>query len=84
MILKTGYESNTMKKTLFLTSLLALVLTACSKEPPSSAGKKPEAPAAQGSKTVPIDPKAAAPIATDEQTPPIDPKTGAPASGGKP
>ena len=73
-----------MRKTLFLAGLLALVLTACGKEPPSPAGKKPEAPAAQGSKTVSIDPKAAAPIATDERTPPVDPKTGAPATAGKP
>lgn len=73
-----------MKKTLFLASLLALTLTACNKESPSPAGKKPDVPAIQGNKTVPIDPKAAAPIATDERTPPVDPKTGAPASAGKP
>lgn len=73
-----------MKKTLFLASLLISVLTACNKEPPSPAGKKPDAPATQDQgKAFPIDPKAAAPIATDERTPPVDPKTGAPMTAGK-
>ncbi len=66
-----------MKKTLFLTAMLALALTACSK-----GGNKPTASAPQGSdaKTMQIDPKAAAPAATDVRTPPVDPKTGKPAA----
>lgn len=73
-----------MKKTLFLTGLLTLVLTACSKEPASPAGKKPDTPTIQDNgKAAPMDPKAAAPIATDERTPPIDPKTGTQMTTGK-
>ena len=62
-----------MKKTLFLTALLALALTACGK-----GDKKPEGSSAQGSKAIQLDPKAAAPVATDTRTTPVDPKTGQP------
>lgn len=60
-----------MKKTLFLTAILALALTACGKKPAASGS-------AQGSTVIKLDPKAAAPVATDTRTTPVDPKTGQP------
>ena len=62
-----------MKKTLFLSALLALALTACGK-----GDKKPDMSGSKNAATIKIPAKAAAPVATDEKTTPADPKTGAP------